>query len=205
MIEFVRGTIAYIKEEYVAVATGSLGYQVYCKNPYRYEEREDVLFYTHFVVREDAHLLYGFSEQEERDLFRLLLAVSRVGPKAALGILSGGSPQEVVAAIENEDIAFLTRLPGIGKKTAQRMILDLKDKLEKEGWNTLFPPDTYEQAENVSQPPHERTKSDAIEALVALGYNEGEAKQAVTQVSRERTDQAVDEWIKQALTLLMKG
>ena len=96
----------------------------------RGESGKPVTIYTHHHVREDAILLFGFATREEQRLFRKLLDVSGIGPKVALGILAGGRPEAIAAAIRQENVAFLTKLPGIGRKTAQRMILDLKDKLD---------------------------------------------------------------------------
>ena len=128
MIDFVKGTIVDVGEETITIEAYGLGYQIFVPSTAPYEIIEEVCIHTHFVVREDAHTLYGFQGTQERDLFRLLLTVSGVGPKAALGMLSRGTPQQLSTAIQLEDMKYLTKLPGIGKKTAQRLILDLKDK-----------------------------------------------------------------------------
>jgi holliday junction DNA helicase RuvA len=198
MIDFVKGKVHYLEEDYVAVETGGIGYQVYVTNPYAYDPEAEVFLYTHFVVREDAQLLYGFDTKQERDLFRLLLEVSGVGPKAAMGMLSGMKPDQLVQAIQTEDVKQLTRLPGVGKKTAQRLVLDLKDKLKK----MHFPDLVAVSPVPLSAP--DAGERDVIEALKVLGYNEEEAKWAVQEAwkgSEEELD--TETWIKQALKIMM--
>ena len=132
MIDFLRGKVALRESDYAVLDVNGVGYRVFCPNPYAlsHKENEDVTMFIHYHVREDAHLLFGFITRDEQSLFRLLLDVSGIGPKVALGILAaGGRPEAVILAISQENLAFLTKLPGIGKKTAQRIILDLKDKL----------------------------------------------------------------------------
>lgn len=152
---------------------------------------EKVVMLTHFVVREDAQLLYGFGSNHERLAFRQLIKVSGIGAKSALVILSGLSVDELSHAIQSQDIALLTRIPGIGKKTAERMLLELRDKF------------TFNEAASavagVSQVSH---TSDILNALVALGYNEREAGLAVKGLAK---DVSVSEGIKQALKSFSKN
>lgn len=131
MIDYVKGRVAQVDADSVVIDVRDIGYRVYTPNPYAFARSEEaVTVYCHHHVREDAAQLFGFQTREEQALFRQLLEVSGIGPRVAVGILAGGRPEAVVAAIHREDLSFLTRLPGIGKKTAQRMILDLKDKLQ---------------------------------------------------------------------------
>jgi holliday junction DNA helicase RuvA len=198
MIDFVKGKVHYLEEDYLAVETGGIGYQVYVTNPYAYEQEAEVFLYTHFVVREDAQLLYGFETKQERDLFRLLLEVSGVGPKAAMGMLSGMKPDQLVQAIQMEDVKQLTRLPGVGKKTAQRLVLDLKDKLKK-----IHLPDLAVASPMPPSLPAAKER-DVIEALKVLGYNEEEAKWAVQEALKgSEEDLDTETWIKQALKIMM--
>lgn len=187
MIERLRGEVFLIDQDYIGVDVNGIGYQVYVVNPYQFQEASAVTMYTHHVVREDAALLYGFGMQEERNLFRSLLAVSGVGPKAALGILSAGTPAQIVNAIQSENVTFLTKLPGIGKKTAARLILDLKDKLSQ------WLPATE------SMPKTEQTndRQIVIDALMGLGYDEKEADQLAGHSFQEK--QSVEAWIRAAL------
>ncbi len=131
MIDFVRGWIAHREMDYIVVDVNGVGYRVFVANPYapQLNDSEEVTLFIHYSVREDAHLLYGFITREEQWLFRRLLEVTGIGPRVAMGVLAGGRPEAVIAAIQQENLAFLTKLPGIGRKTAQRIVLDLKDKL----------------------------------------------------------------------------
>jgi len=149
---------------------------------------EEVTLLTHLVVREDAHLLFGFMTAAERAAFRQLLKISGVGPKVALSVLSGMSVDDLSAAIAAEDAARLTKVPGIGKKTAERLVLELRDKLPK----TV----TAVRAEGASA-----SGNDVVGALLALGYNEREAAAAVKQVP---ADLQLAEAIRHALKQLAK-
>lgn len=202
MIDFIDGEIAYFTLGAVVVKAGDIGYRVFCANPFALgKEGERIRLFTHQHVREDLIALYGFKSKQERELFCQLLDVSGIGPKGALAIIGSGEPAEVVQAIYNENLRFLTRLPGIGKKTAQRIILDLKDKLELDVWlNEVMDSDRPLET-GVAATVETGTASEAIEALVQLGYNEKEAKRAVTQAraSSDEADMQVDELIKKAL------
>ena len=150
---------------------------------------EKVVMLTHFVVREDAQLLYGFGTSQERATFRQLLKVNGIGAKSALSILSGLSIDELVQAVALQETTMLTRVPGVGKKTAERLLLELKDKFTIDGVAAM----------NSSQP--KSASSDVLNALLALGYNEREALAAVKLLDKEVS---VTDGIKQALKLLSK-
>lgn len=150
---------------------------------------EKVVMLTHFVVREDAQLLYGFGSSQERATFRQLLKVNGIGAKSALSILSGLSIDELVQAVALQETTMLTRVPGVGKKTAERLLLELKDKFTIDGVAAM----------NSSQP--KLASSDVLNALLALGYNEREAMAAVKLLDKEVS---VTDGIKQALKLLSK-
>lgn len=206
MIDFLRGQVAHIENEYVVLDVQGVGYRVFCPNPYVFstKEQEPVTVYTHHHVREDAMLLYGFPNREEQKLFRKLIEVSGIGPRVALGILSGGNPKGVVAAIQQEDIAFLIKLPGIGKKTAQRMILDLKDKLSDMEGYTIF---TYTSVHEVKvDDAGIQGWLEAKEGLKALGYTDTELDRAWNKLKDTiNSDEAVDSIMKKALKLLYAG
>lgn len=190
MIERIRGEIFLVGNEYIGVDVQGVGYQVHVVNPYQFEEGTAVTVYIHHVVREDASLLYGFTILEERNLFRSLLAVSGVGPKAAMGILSAGTPSQIVSAIQSENVTFLTKLPGIGKKTAARLILDLKDKLAH------WMPNTADNTTHTGVPVS-NDRQIVIDALTGLGYDEKEADQLANKSFDE--NQSVEAWIRAAL------
>ena len=150
---------------------------------------EKVVMLTHFVVREDAQLLYGFGSSQERATFRQLLKVNGIGAKSALSILSGLSIDELVQAVALQETTMLTRVPGVGKKTAERLLLELKDKFTIDGVAAM----------NSNQP--KTASSDVLNALLALGYNEREALASVKLLDK---DVSVTDGIKQALKLLSK-
>ncbi|MBK8973590.1 MAG: Holliday junction branch migration protein RuvA [Hahellaceae bacterium] len=135
--------------------------------------------YTHLVVREDAHLLFGFIRRQDRDLFRLLIKVNGIGPKLAVAILSHMSPVELVQCVADDNITRLTKMPGIGKKTAERLVIDLRDRLKDWSVGGLKAASENEafKLEPVSDP-----RAEAESALVALGYKPAEAARAISQV-----------------------
>ena len=149
----------------------------------------DVTLFTHLTVREDAHLLFGFATEQERTVFRQLLKISGVGARTALSVLSGLSVADLHAAVSTQDSGRLTKVPGIGKKTAERLLLELKDKL-----NITVSVAHATGANNAS--------SDIVNALLSLGYNDTEASWAVKQLP---VDASVNDGIRQALKLLSKS
>jgi Holliday junction DNA helicase RuvA len=151
---------------------------------------EKVVLHTHFVVREDAQLLYGFATHEERIAFRQLLKISGVGPKLALSVLSGMSIGDLAAAVANKDAGRLTKIPGVGKKTAERLLLELQGKF------------TVGEGHAASGAATAPASSDIVNALQALGYNEKEADWAAKQLPK---DVDVSGGIRQALKLLSKA
>jgi len=151
---------------------------------------EKVTLLTHFVVREDAQLLFGFGTNQERLMFRQLLKVNGIGAKSALAILSGLSIDELIQAVSLQEAGLLTRVPGIGKKTAERLLLELKDKF------------TLDSALSIKGSGITSISQDVLNALIALGYNERESLNAVKSLDQNLT---VNDGIKQALKYLSKG
>jgi Holliday junction DNA helicase RuvA len=148
---------------------------------------EKLILYTHLVVREDAHLLYGFSRDSQRQLFRHLLKVNGVGPRVALAVLSGLSEQELLTCLAHEDIARLIKVPGIGRKTAERLVMELRDKVD-----LAVAPAAARPAAVPADPLQE-----AVSALIALGYKPNEASRAVNAVPA--AGQGSEDIIRQAL------
>jgi len=203
MYEYIIGNIEWVGPEYIVIDHNGLGYQLYTPNPFVFRPAKELIkVYTHHYVREDIMMLYGFKTLDERSLFQKLLSVSGIGPKGALAIVATGEPNKIVQAIEEEDEAFLTKFPGVGKKTARQMILDLKGKLEKVFGTVqvdLFTDlDAIEQEQNAAS-----SLDDAMEALKALGYAEKEIKKIVPLLKAETL--STDEYIKKALQLLLQA
>ena len=182
MIGQIRGIILEKQPPQLLVDVQGVGYEIDAPMGTFYQLPEvgkEVRLFTHFVVREDAQLLYGFYTRDERLLFRALLKVNGIGPRSALTILSSTAPEEFVRCVLNNDTATLVRVPGIGKKTAERLIIEMRDKLSD--WYKAKP------ADGVMQPLHEQsgrhqTIQDAISALIALGYKQQEANRAVAKM-----------------------
>ncbi|MBB1386363.1 Holliday junction branch migration protein RuvA [Pseudoalteromonas sp. SG45-5] len=163
---------------------------------------ENAIVYTHFVVREDAQLLFGFNNKVERALFRELLKANGVGPKLGLAILSGMSAKQFVSCVNNEDSTSLVKLPGVGKKTAERLVLEMKDRLKDWG-NDLFTPFSDSA---VIEPISDSTiannaADDAVSALLALGYKLPQAQKAVKSISKP--DMSTEVLIRESLKSML--
>jgi Holliday junction DNA helicase RuvA len=187
----IHGTLAEKSPPQIVVICHGVGYELDVPMSTFYHlprTGETVELLTHMVVREDAHLLFGFSTAAERTAFRQLLKISGVGPKVALSVLSGLSVDDLARAVASEDAARLTKVPGIGKKTADRLVLELRDKLPQ-AVSTV-----------ASQSAH-AAGGDVVNALLALGYNDREAQAAVKQLPAELT---ISDAIRQALKHLAK-
>ncbi|HSW70628.1 MAG TPA: Holliday junction branch migration protein RuvA [Gammaproteobacteria bacterium] len=156
------------------------------------EVGQELILYTHLVVREDAHHLYGFSTRPERSLFRALLKVNGVGPRLALTILSSIEPEEFARCVLNQETVKLVCLPGIGKKTAERLIIEMRDKLKD--WSEDLSTATLASSD---QPSRNQVLQDAIAALIALGYKPQEASRAVAKVDEGKSSS--EEMIRRAL------
>ncbi|AKL85964.1 Holliday junction branch migration protein RuvA [Bacillus atrophaeus] len=201
MIEFVKGTIDYVSPQYIVIENGGIGYQIFTPNPFIYKERNQETIFTYHHIREDAFSLYGFSTREEKALFTKLLNVTGIGPKGALAILASGDPGAVIEAIEQEDEAFLVKFPGVGKKTARQIILDLKGKLADvvpEMIENLF-----NHEDRIEKHTAETALDEALEALRVLGYAEKEIKKVLPHL-KEDTTLTTDQYVKKALQKLLK-
>lgn len=189
MIAKLTGKIEYIKNGYVVVDVNNIGYKVFSTDYTlgKISGREQVELFIHTHVREDALVLYGFLNLEELEMFELLISISGIGPKAGMGILTVATPKTIRTAILNEDSSILTKVSGVGKKTAERVILELRNKVGDLS--------DSEKAGAIGD-------SDAIEALVGMGYSVTEAREALKLVPKDIAD--VAEIIKLALRSLGK-
>ena len=199
MIAFVRGTAVDMTENSVIVEAGGIGYEIYMTGTdlSQIHMGEGVKIHTYFNVREDAMQLYGFRSKDDLQMFKLLLGVNGVGPKAAVGVLAGITADELRFAILSDDVKTLSKAPGIGKKTAQKLILELKDKMKLEDAFELKLAHEQEKAVaglgDISD-----GRQEAVEALVALGYSSTDALRAVRKVTDVATDD-VEGLLKAAL------
>ncbi|RWZ59959.1 Holliday junction branch migration protein RuvA [Halobacillus fulvus] len=205
MIAYVKGQLTAIDDTSVAVEVSGVGYEVLCPNPFYFQDKmnKEVKIHTYHYVREDQQTLFGFQKKEDKQLFAQLLNVSGIGPKGALAILGTVSVPQFVSAIEQEDEKYLTKFPGVGKKTARQMILDLKGKLivwlpDEENEDTIF----YQ--EDLTSKEKQARMDDAIEALKALGYTDKEVKLVRTELEKAK-EGSVDDFVRQGLQLLMKN
>ena len=174
MISRITGTLLGIEHQTALVDVGGVGYEIECPISTLCElpsVGQTVTLLTHFVVREDAQLLYGFLTHDDRESFRILIKISGVGPKLAIGVLSGLSGDELAAAVERDDVATLTRLPGVGKKTAERLLVELRGRMTSTGRT---------QSSNAVSPVEE-----AVLGLIALGYKEAEARKAINALPKD--------------------
>ena len=182
MIGQLRGTLLEKRPPVLLLDVNGVGYEVEAPMTVFYslpETGEPLTLHTHFVVREDAQLLYGFADRYERELFRALIKVNGVGPKMALAILSGIEADRLAQCIHDQDTTSLVKVPGIGKKTAERLVIEMRDRLDKiDGGPVSLPGQTP-----LAQP--DDARSDAIAALEALGYRNKDAAAAVGQVAEE--------------------
>ena len=140
MYEYLTGLVTVVAPQYIVVDVNGVGYKLLVANPYRYQEdrTKKVQVYVYQAVREDNISLFGFTDQNEKNLFMQLINVSGIGPKSALAILANPDHQGLVDAITNNNVSYLTKFPGIGKKTASQIVLDLRDKLTNESSSSLF-------------------------------------------------------------------
>ena len=200
MIAYLKGEVVEIEEEKLILECGDIGYNISMPASAldgTLRPGQEVKIHTHLHVREDAMQLYGFLTRDDLKMFRMLLGVSGIGPKAALGILSGLSADELRFAVLSDDIKTISRAPGVGKKTAQKMILELKDKLDLQ---EAFDIKTMhvQEASQAETGDLVDAKKEAVQALTALGYSGSEALRAVKQVDVS-PDMNVEEILKQAL------
>ena len=190
MYSYIKGTVEEINLDYIVIDNNNIGYKInVSSNTIKDLHLGNMAkIYTKLIVREDDMSLWGFATKEEMKMFELLTSVSKIGPKVGLSILSFASPGQLGAYILSEDVAKLSKAPGVGKKTAERIVLELKDNVEFEP--TLL-----------SNEPIAVSKDEAVDALVALGYSSAEAKEAVDKCKKDGLN--TEDIIKKSLTYIM--
>ena len=195
MYEYLNGELAHILPTAIVVDVHGVGYQVVFANPYRLQDslKKQIKVLAQQVVREDSITLYGFISSEERELFQRLISVSGIGPKSAMSILANDDTEGFVNAVESGNVTYLTKFPGVGKKTAQQIILDLKGKFE------AVPEETTKAVVSTNQ----ATLEEAKEALLGLGYSAKEITK-IWKSLEAAAPSTTQEALKLAFKLLMK-
>ena len=183
MYGYIKGIVTEIESSYIILENNNIGYLIYVANPYSFQVDNEYKVYTYTQIKEDEHLLYGFKEKEEKDLFLKLISVKGLGCKMALPILATGSISGIADAIDRENILYLKKFPKIGDKVARQIILDLKGKLTVSG--------------NVSV----NNNNELVDVLLSLGYKNPEIKKVIPNVKQ---DLSLEEQVKEALKLLLK-
>ena len=193
MYEFIRGIFIERNPAHIVVEAGGVGYFVNISlNTYsKLNHQKEGLLYLHQVIRDDAHVFYGFADKSERDLFRNLISVNGVGANTAIMMLSSLNPDEIAVAVTTGNVAVLKAVKGIGIKTAQRIIIDLKDKLGK----------LYE-TDQIFLSPNNTILNESLSALVMLGFVKRDAEKVVSKILQEQPQTTVEGVIKQALKRL---
>ena len=188
MIVFIKGIVDSLGIDYVVIENNGIGYKVYFNHSQTLTLGQNITLFTYEHIREDAHTIFGFLKQQELELFERLISVKGLGPKTALGILTSVSYSQVVNAIESGEVSFLKQMPGIGSKTAQQIVLDLKGKLVVD-ISVVGKVD--------------KNINDALEALKSLGYKNSEVQAIVKKLSAQKFD-SVDDYVKLGLQLMLK-
>lgn len=200
MYEYLRGTVAAVTPDHIVIDVQGVGYLVNTANPYRYAVDEQVTLYVYQAVSDTAQTLYGFTDFAEKQLFLKLINVSGIGPKSALAILANPDHQGLMMAIRTNDVSFLTKFPGVGKKTAGQLVLDLQGKLDDlapADDPQLFTPEAVQTGAGTPQ------LDDALAALMALGYRETAIKKVTPQL-KQFAGQSTNDYLSEGLRLLTK-
>jgi holliday junction DNA helicase RuvA len=194
MIAFLKGKLVHKDPTFVIIEVSGVGYHVNIslQTFSEIKDQENILLFTHLAIREDAHILFGFSNESEKKLFQQLISVNGIGPSTAIVMLSYMNSQELKTAIVQENVAALQSIKGIGGKTAQRVIIELKDKLKKESWEESQP--------TVSVGPYNTLRKEALSALLTLGLPKAVAEKSVDTVLKKSGNTiTLEDLVKQAL------
>lgn len=187
MYSYIKGMIVDMCKDHIVVDNHGIGYLIYVSNPYQFKRGQETQVYVYQQVKEDGIALYGFLTPEEKDLFLKLILVKGIGCKTAIGILATGDTQAIIAAIESKNISYLRKIPGIGPKAAQQIVLDLQGK-----FNTMTSPIVLTSVEF----------DEAVEVLIALGYKKQDVDRVMNTLAHESLD--TNGYVKKALALLVK-
>jgi holliday junction DNA helicase RuvA len=204
MIAYLSGKLLEKDANLIIIDVGGVGYEVSIPLSTFYELGEigeDVTLRVQTIVREDAFQLFGFKTLREKELFLLLISVSGIGPKSAITALSGMSADEIISAIRTNNLVRLNAIPGVGKKTAERIVIELRDKITK---LSVIAGEEMK-SEGIPMSSGDAVMDDAISALTNLGYNNAAAEKAINQAMQEGTEMSVQKLLRRSLQLLAKG
>ncbi|WP_125606470.1 Holliday junction branch migration protein RuvA [Lapidilactobacillus bayanensis] len=199
MYEYLIGVVTVVKPTYLVLEVNDIGYKLLVGNPYTYHVGQSTTIYVEQVIRDTEQVLYGFTDEAEKNLFDQLTSVAGIGPKSALAILAANDKDGLRLAIVNGDVKFLTKFPGVGKKTAQQIILDLKDKMTVTNQDVLKK-NTSEQSDLLEL---DTDFADGMAALAALGYANKELERIKDKL-KAQTLQGPDEYVRAGLKLLSR-
>lgn len=194
MIAFLKGKLIHKDPTYVVIDVNGVGYHVHIslQTYSEIKDQENIILFTHLNIREDAHILFGFSKETERKMFQMLISVNGVGPSTAIVMLSYMSVDELKSAIIHDDVNSLQKIKGIGGKTAQRVIIELKDKLKKDSYEEIIPSATGVR--------HNTVRNEALSALITLGISRNVAEKSVDAVLKKSGNTVtLEDLVKQAL------
>ncbi len=193
MYEYLSGVITVVKPDYIVIDVGGVGYKVFSPTPFAYQEGQKARVFIEQIVRDTGITLFGFQTEDDKGLFLKLLSVSGIGPKSALAIMAAEDSNSLAEAIEQGEVKYLTRFPGVGKKTASQIVLDLKGKLG----------DYVQKIDKFTDQEVSPELNDALLALLALGYTKKEVDRITPTLAAEKETSA-DQYIKKGLALLLK-
>jgi Holliday junction DNA helicase, RuvA subunit len=186
MYSYIKGIIVDMARDYIVIDNQGIGYLVHVSNPYQFTKGKEMMVYIYQQVKEDDIVLYGFLTKEEKELFLKLILVKGIGCKTAIGILATGDSQAIIQAIESKNITYLKKIPGIGPKAAQQIVLDLQGKFNQSATQIVLTSVEYDEA---------------IEVLIALGYKSSDVEKVMNTLANEKLD--TNGYVKKALSLLV--
>lgn len=202
MYEYFIGTVTAVETSYIVLEVNGIGYKLLVANPFAFTQGSSAQVYIYQAISDSAHILYGFVDRAEKSLFELLIGVTGIGPKSALAILAASNHSGLMQAITQEDVGYLTKFPGVGKKTAQQIIIDLKDKIAKIDSGILVNQPLPGQTDLLSEGTKlDQTLADAVAALGALGFSSKEIDKIVPKLADFAAD-STDAYLREGLRLL---
>ena len=186
MYSYIKGIVVDLSKDHIVLENNGIGYFIFVSNPYRFQKGKEMIVYIYQQVKEDGIFLFGFEKKEEKELFLKLILVKGIGCKTAFGILATGDVNAIINAIESKNITYLKKIPGIGPKAAQQIVLDLQGKFNAVAQEVVLTTPEYDEA---------------IEVLLALGYKNNEVEKVMSKLANEKLD--TNGYVKKALSMIV--